>query len=213
LNEQLALSLADLGKEPPGCTATGSSVIVVSVLEEVREELRPISRAEYAKMAELGLFEGERVELLYGAIVTMSPTGAPHDGVIQRLTRLLILKLDPRAAIRVQSSFIASESSQPQPDLAVCAPHDYLDEHPAEAWLVIEVADSSRRRDRGLKTRLYAEVGIPEYWVVDLQSRLIEVYTDIIGGKYSRVTPYRKGAEIALVHFPDVSLAVNEVLP
>jgi Uma2 family endonuclease len=183
------------------------------VLEEVREELRPISRAEYAKMAELGLFEGERVELLYGAIVTMSPTGAPHDGVIQRLTRLLVLKLDPRAAIRVQSSFIASANSQPQPDLAVCPPHHYFDEHPAEAWLVIEVADSSRRRDRGIKARLYAEAGIPEYWVVDLQSRLIEVYTDIVGGQYSRVTPYPKGTEIALVHFPDVRLAVNEVLP
>jgi len=74
-----------------------------------------------------GLFEGERVELLYGAIVTMSPTGAPHDGVIQRLTRLLILKLDPLAAIRVQSSFIASERSQPQPDIAVCPPEDYLE--------------------------------------------------------------------------------------
>jgi len=164
-------------------------------------------------MAELGLFEGERVELLYGAIVTMSPTGAPHDGVIQRLNRMLVLRLDPRAAIRVQSSFIASDASQPQPDIAVCPPEDYLGEHPAVAWLVIEVADSSRRKDRGLKARLYAEAGIAEYWVVDLQSREIVVHTDIVDGIYSRTTPYAKGAEIALVRFPDVRILVADVLP
>ncbi len=176
------------------------------------QEVRAIRRVEYEKMAELGLFADERIELLYGAIVRMSPIGPPHDSTVQKLTRLLLRALDPRAAVRIQGSFAASDRSEPQPDVAIVPPGEYADAHPTRAWLIIEVADSSRAKDRGLKARLYAESGVPEYWVVDLVAGLIEVHTDIVAGEYSRVAPFRKGEQIALLQFPDTVIQVSDVL-
>jgi Uma2 family endonuclease len=182
------------------------------MLDVPPQDLRPIRRVEYEELARAGSFEDERVELLYGAIVRMSPTGPAHDGTIQRLTHFLLLALHPRAAIRIQSSFAASDRSEPQPDVAVVPPGDYLDAHPNVAWLIIEVADSSRRTDGGVKAHLYAECGVPEYWVVDLSSHLIEVRTEIVAGEYTRVVPCRKGDRIALMQFPDVTIDVGDVL-
>jgi Uma2 family endonuclease len=179
----------------------------------VATEVRPLRRVEFEELAQAGLFEDERVELLYGSLVQMSPTSPSHDGVIQRLTHLFVRALYPRAAIRIQSSFAAAEISEPLPDVAIVPPGDYLEAHPAVAWLIVEVAESSRRKDRGTKARLYAECNVTEYWVVDLGSGLIEVYGDIVRGEYTRVVPYRKGERIALTQFPDVVVDVADVLP
>jgi Uma2 family endonuclease len=73
-------------------------------------------------MVELGLFEGERVELLYGVVVQMSPKGTRHDAVIQRLNQLLVPALIPRAGVRIQSAFAASDGSEPEPDIAIFPP-------------------------------------------------------------------------------------------
>ena len=176
------------------------------------DTVRPISRLEYEKMAALGLFADERVELIDGVVLCMSPEGAPHGGTIQRLTQILVLALYPRAAVRVQSSFAASDGSEPEPDVAVVPAGDYDDAHPSKADLVIEVADTSLAKDRGVKAALYAQSRVPEYWVVNLQGKLIEVHTDIIQGAYARVTPYRKGETIRLQQFPDVEIRVESVL-
>lgn len=176
------------------------------------DRVRPISRREYEKMVELGWFEDERVELIDGVVLCMSPEGAPHGGTIQRLTQILVLALHPRAAVRVQSAFAASDGSEPEPDLAVVPPGDYDDAHPTLAYLIIEVSDTSLAKDRSVKATLYAESGAPEYWVVNLQGKLIEVYTDIVHGIYTRVTPYRKGEAIRLRHFPDVEIHVDSIL-
>lgn len=176
-------------------------------------DLRPLRRIEFDELVKAGLFEDERVELLYGSLVRMSPAKPAHDAVIQRLTRLFVRALDPRASIRIQSSFAAGDISEPQPDVAVVPPGDYLDAHPSVGWLLIEVAESSRRRDRGMKARLYAECGVEEYWVVDLADGLVEVYRDIVRGEYTRVVPYAKGQRIALSRFPDVVIDLADVLP
>jgi Uma2 family endonuclease len=183
------------------------------VFEFTPDELRPIRRVEYEQMAQMGIFDDERVELLYGTVVRMSPTGPRHDSVIQVLTRLLVRALDPRAAVRIQSSFAASDQSEPQPDVAVVPPGAYADAHPREAWLIVEVTESSRKTDRGRKASLYAESSVPEYWVVDLVSDRIEVYTEVAAGEYTRIVPYRKGERVSLLRFPDVSIAVDEILP
>jgi Uma2 family endonuclease len=182
-------------------------------LEVPPQEIRPLRRVEYEELARAGLFDDERVELLYGTIVHMSPTSPAHDSVIQRLTHLLVRALYPRAAVRIQSSFGASDRSEPQPDVAVVPPGDYSDAHPSEAWLIVEVAGSSLRRDRGIKARLYAECNVPEYWVVDLAANLIEVHSEVVGGAYSRVVPYRKGERIVLSRFADVAIGAADVLP
>ena len=163
-------------------------------------------------MVDMGLFVDERVELLYGGIVRMTPIGAPHNAALQRLTRLLVLAIRERAWVRIQSSFAASDGSEPEPDVAIVPPGEYDAEHPTEAWLIIEVADSSLELDRTVKARLYAECGVPEYWVVNLVDGLIEVHTEVVRGTYARTTPYRKGTSIQLQRLPDVEVRVEDVL-
>jgi Uma2 family endonuclease len=176
------------------------------------EVIRPLRRAEYDQLVALGAFQDERIELLDGALVAMSPIGAPHSGAVQRLTRLLILALEGRAAVRCQSPFAALEFSEPEPDFSVLPLGDYDLDHPSEAHLIIEVAESSLAMDRGKKLRLYASCAIPEYWVVNLPERCIEVYTRPTPGAYGRVERYERGQSIRLLAFPDVAFAVSDIL-
>jgi Uma2 family endonuclease len=187
---------------------------LMAIPENFREHIRPLQRVEYDRMVDLGLLEGEKVELLKGFIVRMSPTGVPHASVVQFLNQRLILALvaSGRAAIRIQAPLAASDDSEPEPDVAILAPRDYRDEHPKTAFLVIEVAESSLRRDRGEKAEIYAAAGVEEYWVVDTRHELVEVRTDIVDGLYTRVTPYRRGQTLAPRAFPDVVLKVDEIL-
>ena len=176
------------------------------------EKSRPIKRVEYEKMVAMGLFGDERVELLYGVIVEMPPKGPPHDSAIQRLTKRLVAAIGDRADVRVQSAFAASDGSEPEPDLAIVPAGGYREKHPDQAFLVIEVADSSLAIDRGTKAQLYAESGVPEYWVVNVRDAIVEVHTEIVRGVYTHVTPYRAGARVALSTFPDVVLEVADIL-
>jgi Uma2 family endonuclease len=176
------------------------------------EVIRPLRRVEYDKLVSLGAFENERIELLEGVLVAMSPIGVPHNSVVQKLNRLLVLALEGRAAVRCQSSFAALEFSEPEPDFAVVPPGDYDTDHPHTAHLIIEVAESSLAVDRGKKLRLYASCGVPEYWVVNLPDNCIEVYTGPSPGAYAQLERYERGQSIHLVAFADVSFAVSDIL-
>lgn len=189
-----------------------SSCHVSSTMVIPPELARPIQRVEYEKMVELGLFADERVELLYGVIVRMPPKGPPHDSAIDRLNERLVVALAGRATVRVQNAFAASDGSEPEPDLAAVPRDDYRASHPSRASLIVEVADSSLETDRTTKARLYAESGVEEYWVVNVRDGIIEVHEDIVRGAYARITPYRPGAVIRLRAFPDVEIAVSDVL-
>jgi Uma2 family endonuclease len=162
-------------------------------------------------MVAVGFFRDERVELIRGVVVEMSPQNAPHAYVIQILTRLLMPRLLGRADVRVQLPFVAGADSVPEPDLAVVALGNYMAAHPSQALLIIEVADSSLKFDRQDKAELYARVGVPEYWVVNLASRIIERHSEPVGGAYARVTPFRSGETIAPLAFADVALRVDDV--
>jgi len=176
------------------------------------EVIRPLRRVEYDQLVALGAFQDERIELLEGALVAMSPIGVAHNSTVQKLTRLLVLALEGRAAVRCQSSFAAHELSEPEPDFAVVPQSDYDADHPSQAYLVIEVAESSLAMDRGKKLRLYASCAVPEYWVVNLPERCIEVYTEPTPGAYGNVERFERGQLIRLVAFPEVSFAVSDVL-
>ena len=89
------------------------------------EVIRPLRRVEYDQLVKLGAFQNERIELLEGALVAMSPIGTSHDWTVQKLNRLLVLALEGRAGVRCQSSFAALEFSEPEPDFAVVPPGDY----------------------------------------------------------------------------------------
>ncbi len=173
--------------------------------------VRPLKRDEYEKLVELGAFDDERVELLFGRIVEMPPQGPLHDGTIDALNRRLTRALGDRALVRVQASFLGPESV-PILDLAVVPDADYRDRHPDRAFLIVEVVQSSLRKDRGPKSRLYAQCGVPEYWIVDVTSGVIEVHTDPLEDRYTRVQPCRRGDRMRLVAFPDVEIPASEIL-
>lgn len=158
--------------------------------------LRRLTRAEYERMTDAGMFQGERLELLQGMIFRMSPQNARHAAAIERLTHLLTAALGHAARVRIQLPLAVSDDSEPEPDVAVVPIADYSRAHPQTALLVIEVADASLDRDR-LKAAMYAAAGVPEYWIVDLVNDTVEVHTQPGAQGYTAVAIKHRGESIA----------------
>lgn len=176
------------------------------------ELFRPLKRSEYDQLIGLGVFDDERVELLQGVLVKMSPQEAPHASTVQKLTRLLIARLQDRGSVRGQLPLALSDDTEPEPDVAIVPLGDYETEHPRTALLIIEVADSTLRKDRR-KAAVYASAGIAEYWIVNLGARTVEVYSSPEGDRYAEVRTLRTGETVQPLALPDVALAVAEILP
>ena len=143
---------------------------------------RKFTREEYYRMAEAGILrEEERTELIEGEIVTIPPASPEHAAQTMALYERVRGLFGRGYHVRVQSPLAFGES-EPMPDLAVVKgkPADYKHAHPTHAVLVIEVAHSSLPYDRTVKTSLYAKAGIPEYWIVDIEHRQLEVYREPI---------------------------------
>lgn len=172
---------------------------------------------EYERMIALGILEeGERVELLRGEIYCMAAMGARHMACVSRSDDLLRAGLPARAVTRVQGPIRLPNGSEPEPDIAVVRRRAdyYQSAHPvlADVYFVIEVADSSLRSDRDRKIPVYAEAGIPESWLVDLPGQQIFVYREPRDGQYRQVTVHRRGDVVTPRAFPDLKLAVDDVL-
>ena len=133
-------------------------------------------------MAEAGLFREERVELIDGEILCMSPHNTPHASALYRVVHALERLIGAATCIRGQLPIVLSDWSEPEPDVAVCLPdpYDYSRAHPQpdQILLLIEVSDASLSYDRGRKAALYAASNIPEVWIIDLLNRRIEILTD-----------------------------------
>jgi Uma2 family endonuclease len=176
------------------------------------ENFRPLRRVEYHQLIDLGVFGEERIELVNGLLVPMNPPKPPHSNAVDMLNLILVRALGDQARIRVQNPFAAGDISEPQPDVLVAPLADYGLDHPAESHLVIEVAESSLRYDRGIKLRLYAEQGVPEYWIVDVVARRIEVYREPQDGTFVSKRVFERGESIQLLRFPAVTVLVSDVL-
>jgi Uma2 family endonuclease len=176
------------------------------------DTLRPLRRHEYDALAVRGVFAGERLELLQGALVHMSPESPRHAAVVDELTMLLVPALKGRAKVRVRGPFAASNESEPQPDLAVVFPGKHTLEHPASAFLVIEVADTTLDKDRRLKSPLYAAAGVLEYWLVNLEEGVVEVHRAPADDGYRDAWRFSSGETISLAAFPDVLVRVRDFL-
>lgn len=172
---------------------------------------RRLSRAEYDRLVETGDFNDQRVELIRGRVVEMSPQGAPHSWVVMRLNMLLTAALQGRALVLVQGPLAISDDSQPEPDVAVLEIGDYRKEHAKTASLVIEVADSSLTSDRRDKAPLYAECGIPEYWVVNIAAENVEVYLHPTDGTYDTVDTYASQDLLRPTRLPMVEITVADI--
>jgi Uma2 family endonuclease len=144
-------------------------------------QVRHWTREEYLRMAEAGIFApGERVELIEGEIIAMTPQKSPHAAAIWLAQEALRLAFGTGFHVRSQLPLTLGPNSEPEPDAAVVrgTARDYVDSHPTKAILVVEVADTTLEFDRGRKAAMYARVGIPEYWIVNLPERVLEVYRD-----------------------------------
>ena len=179
-----------------------------------------ITNAQYDEMIRRGQFEPReehRVELIYGDILPMSPIGPSHAYLVGLLNEWSFDVL-PRKAIFISPQGtigIPALDSEPQPDLLWTRRRNYSAAHPspADILLLIEVADSSLSKDRGLKTRLYAEAGISDYWIVNVKGKCVEVRRDPIGSSYTSIATFHVGQNVHPLAFPDVSLPVSLLFP
>jgi Uma2 family endonuclease len=180
------------------------------------EDLRRFTVEEYKRLGELGIIgDEERVELLDGLLLVMTPLGDEHEACVDNLNGILCARLGRRAQIRVQGS-IALPRSRPQPDIAVL--HRRADFYraakprPADVALVIEVADTSLARDRNVKLPAYGRAGVAETWVVDLAGGAVIAGRSPGPDGYAVITPHERGERLTIPGFPDVALAVEEIL-
>lgn len=180
------------------------------------------TRNEYHRLAELGLFEERRVELIEGQVIDMAAMKSPHAVAIDLVDAALKALFGSGYYIRQQKPFVVSDISEPEPDVAVVqgSIRDYTDAHPTSAALLIEVADTSVSYDRKFKGSLYAKAGVAKYWIVNLVKRQLEVYRQpivddqaIYGWHYAEVSTYQPGQSIAPLSVPDRRVAVEDLLP
>ena len=175
------------------------------------------TREDYHRMGEAGLFHDTRVELLDGEVLTMSPKLTPHAYAVNQLTYALITQLGSTAIVRIQDPIVLDNWSEAEPDIAIClaVPDRYKQAHPkaAQVLIVIEVADTSLSHDRIRKARAYAASGIPEYWIVNLIDRQVEVYTapDSTTSTYRQRRDLLPGDILALAG--GSTIAVSDLLP
>src|ERR1700704_5757435 len=169
------------------------------------ELFRPLKRSEYDRLIELGVFDDERVELIQGVLVKMSPQEAPHASAVQWLNELLMERRQGRFTLRIQLPLALSEDTEPEPDVAAVPLGDYATEHPHTALLIIEVADSTLKKDRR-KASVYASAGIAEYWIINLGARTVEVYASPEGDRYAESRTLRSGETLRPQALPDVAI-------
>ena len=185
--------------------------------------LRRWTRDEYDRMVDAGILgPDDRVELVDGEIVIMTPQKSRHAAAIQLAIRALRPVFGDAFDVRSQMPLALDPASEPEPDIAIVAgsPADYIDAHPSTAVLIVEVADSSLTFDRLTKAAVYARAGITDYWLVNLVDRVVEVRRDPqpstatpVEWRFASVRTLRAGEMISPLARPDAGVAVTDLLP
>lgn len=177
---------------------------------------RRFTREEYMRMRDAGILTGDdAVELIHGQIVEMSPENKPHRICIAKCTQIFVRALEESGCfVQPQSTLPLDDYNLPEPDLAVLrGTPDELVEAELPVVFVVEVADTSLERDRGIKQSLYADAAIPVYWIVNLAAREVEVYSDPRDGRYREHTT-RTAADTVPVPVESVgAVEVDDLLP
>lgn len=173
------------------------------------------TREQYYRMGELGWFEGKRVELLEGEIVEMSPIGSRHATSVALVQAVLQRIFFTDCHVRAQVPVSITESSDPEPDVAVVSGNirDYIEAHPTTALLVVEVSDATLSIDRTRKTLMYARAGIAEYWIVNLKARQLEVRREPTKRGYSSTRTLKESETVTPLSAPDAQIKVADLLP
>jgi Uma2 family endonuclease len=172
---------------------------------------------EYQRMGQVGILtERDRVELINGEVVTMTPIGARHNACVTRTTRALVMAAGDDAFVQPQGSVRLDLYHEPEPDLVLLRPRiDFYASRlpgPEDILLVVEIADSSIEYDRDVKARIYAESGIPEYWLADLNANLMWRYSAPERGAFRSLEQYHRGQSVAPQLLPACSIPVDVLL-
>ena len=178
---------------------------------------RQFTIKEYHQMPAAGIIkESERVELIRGEIVKMSPIGRFHAACVNRLVRIFTREIGDRAIVAPQNPVELDDYSEPQPDIGLLEPRPdfYASGHPkpADILLIVEVADSTIKYDREVKVPLYAEDKIREVWLVDINQQCLEVYREPTPNGYAQVEKFQRGQSLSIQRFPDLAIQVAEIL-
>ena len=178
---------------------------------------RPFTVSEYYRMAETDILtEEDRVELIAGQIVAMSPIGSRHAACVKRLNLLLGKIVGDSMLIGVQDPIQLDAYSAPEPDLVLLRPRAdfYAAAHPSasDVLLAIEVADTSADYDHEVKVPLYAQAGIPEVWLIDLQKGCVEVYAQPADGTYQETVEVAASDTLTSPTIPQLALAAADLL-
>jgi Uma2 family endonuclease len=177
---------------------------------------RRLTVAEYYRLGQVGILgEDDRVELLEGQLVAMSPIGPRHAFVVDGLVRMLSDAVGERAYVRGQNPVTLDDGSEPQPDVAVVnlRPTGYVKAHPgpSDIFLLIEVADSSLETDSGAKAEIYAKSGIPEFWIVDLTTDTVRVHRQPKGRGYRSIARVKVPSTLEVEALPGVFIAASVI--
>jgi len=178
---------------------------------------RRFTADEYQRMGEVGILSpDDRVELIDGEILAMSPIGTRHSATVDRATRLFVTRVGGRAIVRIQGATRLNLYTEPQPDVLLLRPRDdfYSSAHPvpADVLLVVEVADSSLAYDRDVKSQLYARSEVAEYWLIDVNDGVLIRHTLPEAGTYRAVERLDSRARLSPALLPDLVIEVADLI-
>jgi Uma2 family endonuclease len=191
-------------------------------VEQLPLTVRRWKRVEYERLVDLGVFEGDPVELIGGRLIVAEPQNSPHATAVGAADDALRAALPPGFIVRAQMPVALDDESAPEPDLAVVPGRraDYQLAHPTRAVLVMEVADSSLQFDREEKGSLYARARIADYWIVNLIDRVLEIHRDpapdpaaLHGWRYRSVVTLIPPAVVAPIALPTAAVRVADLVP
>jgi len=170
------------------------------------------------KMEEVGILSpDERTELINGEILIMPPPGPRHGFVVDTVNETFVNLLQGKAVVRVQGGVVLHKFAALMPDIVLLRPRGkaYLEKNPdaSDIFLIIEVADSSLELDTTVKLQLYAIMSVPEYWIADLRSKRLLVYSVPVGDSYQPIRELRRGETLAPLLLPDCVIPVDLLLP
>jgi Uma2 family endonuclease len=207
---------------PDNLTTTSFNVAVpLTRVEEFPPREKHWNREEYYRLAELGFIPEKNVELIGGVIYEVSPQSTAHFYCFEKMRRILESVFGDRYWVRSQGPLVAGNFSEPEPDLCVVRGQvEVLPDHPTTGVLVVEISKTSLAFDKLTKASLYANMRIPDYWVLDLENRKLWVHREPAADpdapfryRYSQVETIAADGHVAPLEKPDALIAVAQMLP
>ena len=182
----------------------------------VQLDRRTFTIEEYRRMGEIGILsEDDRVELIEGEIVKMSPIGKRHAAAVEAVDEVARERLGRSVNVRVQNPIQLDDHSEPQPDISILKRRDDYYKHahpkPEDVLLLVEVSDSTLEYDRQIKVPLYARAGITEVWIINLVDERVEMFADPSGGAYQTAAVFARGEVVQSRTLAALRLDVSEI--